>query len=127
MLPPFAIKYLAAFVIVLAGLGGAYLKGREDATAKRSERIGQLEQALKGSEAAVLQLRTENQRWAAIANGWRDAAEGGVARYAREQARLAAENARLKRELDEVYREDPDAAAWAATPVPAAVADRLRR
>lgn len=129
MIDPYtpAVKWIAIAVLIVGGLGGAYFKGRTDATLAAGERIGALEQAAEGSEAVVLALRAENQRWVALTDRWRRAAEGAVARAAREEARLREQNARLKRELDEVYREDPEAADWAATRVPAAVADRLRR
>lgn len=129
MIDPYTpvVKWVAIAALIVGGLAGAYFKGRTDATLAAGERIGALEQAVEGSEAVVLALRAENQRWATIAAGWRDAAEGAVARAAREEARLRDQNARLKRELDEVYSEDPEAADWAATRVPAAVADRLRR
>jgi hypothetical protein len=129
MIPAYtpAAKWLAIATVILAGLAGAYLKGREDATLASGGRIGALEQALADNDAVVVALRQENQRWRALTDRWRNAAEGAVARAAREEARLRAQNARLKRELDEVYREDPDAAQWAAVRVPAAVAGRLRQ
>lgn len=127
MIPPQFIKPLIALLACIALAVGGYLKGRSDAQQAAAEQIGSLKTALSGSEATVVTLRQANQRWAKLAEDWRDQNDGAVERLNRELAKLRGDNARLRRELDEVYREDPDAAAWAGARVPAAVADRLRQ
>lgn len=129
MIDPYSpiVKVVALAVLVAAGLGGAYLKGRSDAAEAAAEQIGSLKTALEGSEATVVTLRQANQRWVKLAEDYRDANDGAVARLGKELAALRRDNARLRKELDDVYRKDPNAAAWAATAVPDAVADRLRQ
>ncbi len=125
--PPSAVKWGIIAALAVGALAGAYFKGHSAATLAAGQRIGALEQALTDNETVIVDLRSENQRWRQLTDRWRDAAEGAVARAAREEYKLRRQNERLKREIDEVYRENPEAAEWAAVRVPAGVADRLRQ
>ena len=121
------VKYIVIAVLILGGLGGAYFKGRNDAGDAWEQKVAVLEAQATAQEGVVAQLRRENKAWADKHRADLTAAATAVERVERETQRLLRENTRLKRELDEVYRDDPEAAAWADQPVPAAVLDRLRR
>ena len=121
------VKYLVAVVLVIGGLAGAYLKGRNDAGDEWEQKVAVLTANAEAQEGVVMQLRQANATWARLHRERLAEVQGAVTRAERETRRILAENARLKRELDEVYRDDPESAAWADQPVPAAVLDRLRR
>ena len=127
MIPPAVLKWVLIVAACAALLAGAYQKGYANAAEARAERIGALEQALKDNEGVLTTLREENARWEAQSGNWKDKADAAILAAQRDLGRLARDNARLKRELDEVYREDATAAAWADARVPRAVADRLRQ
>lgn len=120
------VKYLVMAALVIGGLAGAYLKGRNDAGDEWEQKVAVLTANAEAQEGVVQQLRQANATWARLHRERLAEVEGAVKRAERESQRVLAENARLKRELDEVYRDDPDAAAWADQPVPSAVLDRLR-
>lgn len=120
------VKYLVMAVLIAAGLGGAYFKGRNDAGDQWEQKVAVLTAQIEAQEGVVIQLRQANDRWAEKHKADVAAAQGAVIRVERESQRILAENTRLKRELDKVYREDPESAAWADLPVPAAVLGRLR-
>lgn len=120
------VKYLVLAALILGGLGGAYFKGRNDAGDEWEQKVAVLTANAEAQEGVVMQLRQANATWARLHRARLAEVQGAVTRAERETKRILAENARLKRELDEVYRDDPEAAAWADQPVPPAVLDRLR-
>ena len=76
--------------------------------------------------ARVQELAATN---AELANGRaadRQAAAAAVDALTAKNKTLAAQLAAAKSQREVIYAHDPDAAAWARQPVPAAVADRLR-
>lgn len=123
-------------VVVLAATvaaSGLYAVGRAH---EAREHAGELEAVQERLDAALAANKTNletigelakaNQAWAdAAAAKDRDAA-AAIAAITIERDGLAAELDRRRRQRQEIYANDQDAAEWARRPVPAAVVDRLR-
>jgi hypothetical protein len=71
-------------------------------------------------------LVAENRAWAEAAKTQQEAADEAIAAVAGQRDALAKELAVRRRDRGIIYERNPDAAAWARTRVPAAVADQLR-
>lgn len=109
----FLLKYLKPILAVLAVVAligaGVYVRGL---VADRAE----LEQQVEDYKTAVLHLSQQIERERAATEQAQEAAR--VARVEAGDARKGIENAR---------RTDPAAEAWATQPLPAGIADSLRR
>jgi peptidoglycan hydrolase CwlO-like protein len=76
--------------------------------------------------STIGKLVAENRAWADAAQEQQEAADKAIAAVAGQRDALAKELAVRRRDRGIIYERNPDAAAWARTRVPAAVADQLR-
>lgn len=86
-----------------------------------------VETAARQADAELIgDLQAANERWASVNGLDRMLAERKVAELQERNQALAAELDLARRERQAIYRTDSVAKAWADTPVPAAVVERLR-
>jgi hypothetical protein len=101
--------------------------------ASRDAQVANLQTMLETERAAnesnlstIGKLVAENRAWADAAQEQQEAADKAIAAVAGQRDALAKELAVRRRDRGIIYERNPDAAAWARTRVPAAVADQLR-
>jgi hypothetical protein len=101
---------------------------------RRADQVDTLEvqaalwqQAVTSKDQAISDLKLANEEWKGLAEQRKQAAAAAVESVARERDALAAELANRRRDRGQIYAQDPDAAAWGRTRIPARIADQLRK
>jgi type IV secretory pathway TrbL component len=84
------------------------------------------QQANASNVQAIDDLKRANARWSSLAKDGQTQAAKAVAAVASERDALAKELDNSRRARSELYRENPDAAAWGRTAVPDSLSRQLR-
>ncbi len=124
---------LIAMLAAVVAASGLYAVGRAHEAREHAGELQALQERLDAAlEAnrtnldAIEELTRANQAWADAAAAKDREAAAAIAAITQERDGLAAELDRRRRQRQEIYARDQDAAEWARRPVPAAVADGLR-
>lgn len=124
-----AIVFAAvAFVLfVVAGVQSWRLDLRTDERDDLQKQVALWDAANASNLQAISDLKLANKAWSDLADQRKNEAAEAVKSVARERDALAAELERRRRERGQIYAQDPDAAAWGRTRVPARIRDQLRK
>lgn len=124
---------LLGLVVALVAGSGLYAVGRSHEAQEHAGEVDALKERLKASQDAnesnlesIEQLVKANEAWAKAAAEQEQQAADAVAAITAERDRLSAELERRRKDRQEIYAHDQDAADWARRPVPDAVVRSLR-
>lgn len=124
--------WIAMVVLLLAMAAGAFFLHWQLGNAR--ERIGTLDASLQTAVGTndslnleITELVDRIARMTAEREADQERAAAAAAEHQQDMIELQAALVRARDEREVIYEQDPEAAVWGATTVPAAIADRLRQ